>query len=74
MKPRNPMVSPAISRYIRNVLRQPLIDNEVIKGHTTRSASTSKYELRGLSVTDISEKDFWSNASNWHRFYRRQND
>ena len=74
MKLRNPVVSSAISRYIRNVLRQPRIENEVIKGHTTRSASKSKYGLRGLSVTDISEKGFWSNASNWHRFYHRENE
>ena len=74
MKPRNAVVSSAISRYIRNFLRQPRIDNEIIKVHTTSSASTSKDGLRGLSVTDILEIGFWSNASNWQRFYHRQNE
>ena len=54
--------------------RQPRIGNEIIKGHTTCSASTSKDGLRGLSVTDILEIGFWCNASNWQRFYHRQNE
>ena len=55
-----------------NVLREAGIDTEVLKGHSTCSASTSKFGLAGLSVTDILETGSWSNASTWRWFYNRQ--
>ena len=50
------------------VLREAGIDTEIFEGHSTRSASTSKPGLAGLSVTDILERGSWSNASTWQRF------
>ena len=47
LKPHNPMVNSTISRWIKNVPREAGIDTEVFKGHSTRSASTSKAGLRG---------------------------
>ena len=47
LKPHNLMVNSTISRWIKNVLREAGIDTEVFKGHSTRSASTSKAGLGG---------------------------
>ena len=66
------MVSSAISGWIKNVLREAAIDTKLFKGHSTRSASTSKAGLAGLSATDILERGSWTNASTWQRFYNRQ--
>ena len=66
------MVSSAISGWIKDVLREAAIDTKIFKGYPTRSASTSKAELAGLSVTDILERSSWSNASTWQQFYNRQ--
>ena len=72
VKTHNPVVSSTISRWIKNVVREAGIDTNIFKGHSTRSASTSKAGLAGLSVTDILERSSWTNASTWQRFYNRQ--
>ena len=72
IKPHNPVVSSTISGWIKNALREADIDTEIFKGHSTRSASTSKAGLIGLSVTDSLERGSWSYASTWQRFYNRQ--
>ena len=72
VKPHNPVVSSAISGWIKNVLREAGIYTKIFKGYSTRSASTSKTGLAELSVTDILERGFWTNASTWQQFYNRQ--
>ena len=57
-KPYNAVVSSKISGWIKNVLKEVIIDTEMFKGHSTLSASTSKAGLAGLSVTDILERGF----------------
>ena len=69
VKPHNPVVSLIISGSITNVLREGGVDTKIFKGHSTRSASTSKARL---PVIDILERDPSSNASTRQRFYKRQ--
>ena len=42
------------------------------KGHTTRSAYTSKACLSGISVDDILSRGSWSNESTWQKLYHKQ--
>ena len=72
VKPDNPVVSSTISGWIKNVLREAGVDTKIFKGHYTRSASTSKIGLAGLSVTDILERGSWTHALTWQRFYNKQ--
>ena len=72
VKPHNPSASSKISGWIKNVLGEAGIDTKIFKGHSTRSTSTAKAGLAGLSVTDILERGSWTNASTWQRFYNRQ--
>ena len=74
VKPHNPVVSSTISGWIKNVLREAGIDTKTFKGHSTRSASTSKAGLAGISGTDILEIGSWTNAPTWQRFYNRQDE
>ena len=48
------------------------VDIGVFKGHSTRSASTSKSALSWLSVPDILERGCCSNSSTWRKFYNKQ--
>ena len=72
VKSHNPVVSSTISGWIKNVLREAGIDTKTFKGHSTRSASTSKAGLAGISGTDILEIGSWTNAPTWQRFCNRQ--
>ena len=72
VQPHKPVVSSAISGWTKKVLTISGVGVAVFKGHSTRSASTSKAALSGLSVTDILERGCWSNSSTWQKFYNRQ--
>ena len=45
--------SSAVSGWIKKVLQLANVDTNVFKGHSTRSASTSKVNLKGLALSDI---------------------
>jgi len=65
--------SSTISRWIKNTLDlSGVTEIHDFTGHSTRSASTSKAELSGLSVDDILERGSWSNKSTWQAFYHKQ--
>ena len=46
------------------------VDVDAFKGHSTRSASTSKACLSDISVDDILSRGSWSNESTWHKFFQ----
>ena len=48
------------------------VDVGVFKGRSTRSPSTSKAALSGLSVSGNLERGCWSNSSTWQNFYNKQ--
>ena len=45
------------------------IDTNVYETHSVRAASTSKTNLRGLSIEDILQQGNWSQQSTWQTFY-----
>ena len=47
------------------------VDVGIFKGHSNRSASTSKAALSGFSAPDILERGCWSNSSTWQKFYKQ---
>ena len=60
-----------VSRWVGQVLAMAGINTEVFKAHSTRSASSSKAEVTGFSLTDIIKQGHWSQASIFQRFYRK---
>ena len=60
------------SKRIKEILKETWIDVDVFKGHSTRSASTSKACLSGISVDDILSRWSWLNESNRQKFYHKQ--
>ena len=63
VQPHKPVVSSTISEWIKKVLAISGVNVGVFKGHSTRSALTSKAALSGLSVSDIFERGCCSNSS-----------
>ena len=47
------------------------IDTEAFSAHSTRSASTSKARMVGVSLEDIVRAANWSSTSTFSRFYHR---
>ena len=70
-KPYKEIGSKTISRWIKKVLRLANVDTNIFKGHSTRSASTSKVSLHGLALSDILQRGSWSAASTWQKFYNK---
>ena len=65
------------SSTIFRLLKETLAWSGVTKildfgGHSTRSASTSKAELSGLSVKEVLDRGSWSNESTWQKFYHKE--
>ena len=62
---------------ISHLLKETLVLSRVTKilnfeGHSTRSVSTSKAELSGLSVKEVLDQGSWSNESFWQNFYDKE--
>ena len=72
VKPHVEVHSSAASRWIKEILKETGVDADVFKGHSTRSASTSKACLSGISVEDILSRGSWPNESTWQKFYHKQ--
>ena len=48
-----PVVSSTISGWLQTILMKSGVDTSNIKAHSTRSASTSKAGLQGVSIEEI---------------------
>ncbi len=70
-KPHRPVKSCSISRWIKSVLQSAGIDTSIFKGHSTRSASTSKARSRGVPLEEVVKMADWSGTSTFKRFYYR---
>ena len=71
-KPYKEVVSSTVSGWIKKFLQLANVDTNAFKGHFTRSASTSKVNLKGLALSDILHRESWSRASTWQKFYNNQ--
>ena len=48
------------------------IDTDTFKGHSTRSASTSKALNQGVPLKEILKRGHWSTASTFEKTYRKE--
>ena len=67
-----PVKSCSIARWIKEVLTLCGIDTSVFTAHSTRSASTSKAGVSGLSEMDILKRGSWSSKSTWQKHYKKE--
>ena len=59
--------SSTVSRWIKERLKETGVDVDVFKDYSTRSSSTSKACLSGISVDDILNQGSWSSESTWKK-------
>ena len=71
VKPHKAVAVSTVSRWLKTVIGDAGIDSSVFKGHSTRSASTSKAILKGASVEDVMKTAYWSNESTFQKFYNK---
>ena len=71
-KSSNEIASSTVSGWIKEVLQLDNVDTNVFQGHSTRSASTSKVNLKGLALSDILHRGSRSRASTWQKIYSNQ--
>lgn len=66
-----PVKACSIARWIKSVMGNAGIDTTIFKGHSTRSASTSKARESGVSLEEVVKMADWSGPSTFIRFYYR---
>lgn len=71
-KPHHSAQSQTISRWIKDVLKESGIDTSIFSAHSTRHASTSAAERKGINLDIIRKTAGWTENSNvFARFYNR---
>ena len=69
-KPHLGVSTDTISRWLKESIGLAGIDTSNFKGHSTRSASTSKAASLGLSVKEILVRAGWSNDSTFQNYHK----
>lgn len=71
-KPCKPASTQTLSRWIRCTLEKSGVDVSIFKSHSTRHASTSAANLRGIDIETIRKTAGWSERSKvFATFYKR---
>ena len=70
-KPHIHTSSDTISRWIKDQLGIAVINTDVYKPHSCRSASTSKPRNNGVSITEILKQGSWKSQNTFTKFYSR---
>ena len=60
-----------MSRWIKDVMSLSGIDASLFKGHSTRSASTSRASLSRASIQQILGENRRPNESTWKKLYKK---
>ena len=58
MKPHGPVVSSTVSGWLKKVLDQADINTDMFKGHSIRSASSSKVRMKGAPIQEILKRGY----------------
>lgn len=71
LRPHHAVVPSTVAGWIKSVLNDAGINTNLFSAHSTRSASTSKAKLMGLSTADILKRGSWSGKTTWQKHYRK---
>ena len=72
IKPHKKVAISTVSRWLKDVLQLSGINSDILKAHSTRSASISKAFLKSASIDEIMKTAYWSNESTFQKFYKRK--
>ena len=71
INPHRPVVTSTVSGWIIKTLSLAGVDTSTFKGHSTRSASTSKACAQGVPLKEILKRAFWSNKTTFEKKYKK---
>ena len=71
VKPHNEVKKCTISGWVKSFLGMAGIDTKLFQAHSTRSASSSKAKVGGLSLQEVLDRGNWSSSSVWQRRYHK---
>ena len=71
-KPHKAVTTSTISKWCKVILGKSGIDVEKYLSHSTRSASTSKAKIKGLSLSEINKAAGWKETSTFRHFYDKK--
>ena len=71
VKPFKPVSTSTVSRWLVDMLSLAGIDTQTFKAHSTRSASVSKANTLGVSLTEIIKRGQWTTDSTFRKFYNK---
>ena len=69
--PFRPVGSETLRRWIKTILNMSGVRTDIFGSHSTRSVSSSKAKLAGLSVDSVLESVGWFNEQTFARYYNR---
>ena len=72
MKPHSAVTVKTILRWIKTSLKEAGIDNNIFQGYGLRSSSSSKVNLNGANITQISNAGGWSKEHAFAKCYHRE--
>ena len=70
-KPFKRVVGATIGRWIKDLLKDAVIDTDYFSAHSTRGASASRAVRIGVAIDSVLSTAQWANASTFARFYNR---
>lgn len=71
-QPFKAVCSSTISRWLKETLKLAGIDTTIFKGHSYRSASTSKADDLGVSVDVILRAANWASTGTFSKYYKKK--
>ena len=69
VQPHKPISTSTLSRWCVTVMKESGVNVNIFGSHSTRSASTSKCKISGLSFKEIAKSAGWSNEKAFAKFY-----
>ena len=69
VQPHKPISTSTLSRWCVTVMKESGVNVNIFGSHSTRSASTSKCKILGLSFKEIAKSAGWSNEKTFAKFY-----
>ena len=71
LAPHQEVKKSTVAGWVKAILGSAGIDTNLFTAHSTRTASTSKSEVKGLSLEDILKQGTWLNKSTRQKHYHK---
>ena len=71
IKPHNAVAKSTVAGWVKQILIMSGINTDIVKPHSTRSASSSHARLSDLLLSDALKRGSWSNKATREKLYNK---